>query len=176
MKKKMVGLLVIGMTLSMGIISSASNTQANNTADVKAKFNSSVREEVQSVDITWGSMQFDYNEQEKEWDTQTHQWKSVDQTEAVWVLAADETNFINITNHSSKAVAATLGYKSDSGYQDVVGTFTYNGSPLTAAITMEMPEENRDAKTYGVVFMPSGTLTGAVEDYTKIGTITISLE
>lgn len=146
------------------------------SAEVKAKYNSTVPADVYSVDVTWGAMEFDYNAGGQKWDTENHKWVSDESAPAGWSVK-NASNTVKIANHSSKAVNATFAFSANSEYTDLGGSFTYDSAPLTSALNLELPQADTAAKEYVVSFNPSGDIpaTHSATTYAKIGTITITL-
>ena len=59
-----------------------------------------------SVDVSWGDMQFKYDEASV-WNPDTHEYKS---SSAYWKPRVDAGNVITITNHSNVEISVTLNY------------------------------------------------------------------
>ena len=74
MKKVIISILSLAMTVSMAV-----PAFADTTADVQGKYKAGAESPVTiSADITWEDMTFDYTEGEKTWNTETH--RSIRQT------------------------------------------------------------------------------------------------
>ena len=98
MKKVIISILSLAMTVSMAV-----PAFADTTADVQGKYKAGAESPVTiSADITWEDMTFDYTEGEKTWNTETHQ---VDQADGKWT---SDTKAITVTNHSNVGIMAKL--------------------------------------------------------------------
>lgn len=180
MKKLFCILMAVAM---MTIISSNTfaatieTSTGTDSADVKAKYNSTIPADVYSVDVTWGAMEFDYNAGGQKWDTETHKWVANEEAPAGWEVK-NSSNTITIANHSSKAVNANFAFSANSEYTALEGGFTYNNAALTAALELERPKADTNAKEYVVSFNPNGSIptTHSSTAYAKIGTITITID
>ena len=77
--------------------------------------------DVVSVDISWGAMEFSYyDEIEGTWNPKTHQYDGA--VAARWEVE-NASNFVTITNHSNKAVTASLSLTMNPDYSSVIGQF-----------------------------------------------------
>lgn len=109
-------------------------------------------EVVYNVDITWGDMQFDYAT-----DTST------------WSVAAGKTNTIGLANNSGFDVKASFEFTADSAYTSLgPGGFKSNNETVTSVTVA-------DTASKTVNFMPSGSISADVTEYTKIGDITVTI-
>lgn len=71
---------------------------------------------VYKVDIEWGAMKFEFNNQAGKWNTETHTYDANNGVKAEWTVEnyIDEVNNqINVVNHSNWAVDATFSYAHD---------------------------------------------------------------
>lgn len=71
---------------------------------------------VYKVDISWGAMKFEFNNQAGKWNTQTHEYDAAGGVSQEWTEAGfiDGTNnLITVVNHSNGAVDATFTYAHD---------------------------------------------------------------
>lgn len=155
----------------------AAGESKDQSADVKAKYNVFTPEDVNSVDISWGAMEFDYNEGGQKWDEAAHKYVADPDAPAGWTVH-NGSNTITLNNHSSKAVNASFAFHAESGYTGITGEFTYDSQKLTTALALEKPTADTAAKSYVVSFMPSGVLanTHSTSAYAKIGSITVTLD
>lgn len=146
------------------------------SAEVKAKYNSTIPADVYSVDVTWGAMEFDYNAGGQKWDTENHKWVSDENAPAGWSVK-NASNTVKIANHSSKAVNAKFDFSANIEYEELSGSFTYDNAPLTSVLNLELPKADTAAKEYVVSFTPSGDIpaTHSATTYAKVGAITITL-
>ena len=139
------------------------------SAEVKAKYTQGVVTDVYSVDIEWGSMEFEYKEASSTWNPETHKYDK--DGEAKWDCA-DNSNKVTVTNHSNKPVNVELSYTSSEAYSDITGSFDISEKTLEAAT------ENSDvseAPTFGAYLTLSGELSDTVTESTVIGSATVKL-
>ncbi len=179
MKKLFCFLMVVAMlaTISTTALAATVDTvNGSDSADVKAKYNSTTPADVYSVDVTWGAMEFDYNAGGQKWDTENHKWVADEAAPAGWEVK-NSSNAITLANHSSKAVDATFAFVTNAEYTELGGSFTYNNAVLNAALELELPQADTAARNYVVSFNPNGSIpaTHSATTYAKIGTITITL-
>ena len=179
MKKFISLILVVAMlmTVSTSVFAATVDTASgSDSADVKAKYNSATLTDVYSVDITWGSMEFDYNEAGKNWNAADHKWVNDASDPAGWEVK-NASNTIKVVNHSSKALKANFDFTANAEYTDLNGKFTYNNADLSGALDLELPKADTEAKEYVVYFAPTGDIpdTHNKTTYAKIGAITITL-
>ncbi|MDO4830784.1 MAG: hypothetical protein Q4A46_04840 [Clostridia bacterium] len=136
--------------------------------DVQAKYtNVTETPDVYSVNIEWGAMQFTYSASgTHEWDPATHKYS--DNISGSWT--ADGNN-ITVVNHSNKAVNVDFAYGAVEGYRDVTGEFSVTSDTLDAGV-----EDNVEAADgISTELTLSGTLPSTVTEFTKIGSVTVSL-
>lgn len=179
MKKIFCALMVITMMAINVLPTWAATIDASDGADstdVKGKYVNAVADDVYSVDVTWGAMEFDYYEGGQKWNTQSHKWEVDPADPAGWTVN-NNSNTITLANNSSTAVNASFAFVANDEYTDLAGTFTYNNAALTSALELELPAEDTAAKAYVVVFMPNGEIpdSHSTTAYTKMGTITVTL-
>ena len=68
---------------------------------------------VYKVDISWGAMKFEFNNQSGKWNTTTHEYDDTGETTAKWTeegFINGTNNQITVVNHSNAAVNATFNY------------------------------------------------------------------
>lgn len=68
---------------------------------------------VYKVDISWGAMKFEFNNQAGKWDTDSHTYKANNGVSAEWTVDGyinEENNEIKVVNHSNWAVDTTFSY------------------------------------------------------------------
>jgi len=179
MKKSLCVLMVVAMMATISTTAFAATVESatgSDSADVKAKYNSTTPADVYSVDVTWGAMEFDYNAGGQKWDTESHKWVADEEAPAGWEVK-NSSNTITLANHSSKAVNATFAFAANTEYTDLNGNFTYNNAALTAALELELPQADTAAKEYVVSFTLNGSIpaTHSATTYAKIGSITVTL-
>lgn len=171
LKKFAVSALVIALIAAQAVLASAetvSGIPGSKSIDVKAKFaGGTTTPDVYSVDVTWGKMEFTYSAAgTRDWDPVTH--KYTDNTSASWTA---DGNSVTVVNHSNKDVKADFAYAAAEGYDSVTGTFSVASHTLTAGIV-----GNPDgADSVSSELTLDGTLADTVAEFTKVGSVTVSL-
>lgn len=137
-------------------------------ADVKAKYvEGSESETIYSVDVEWGAMEFTYTAASQgTWDPETHTYYDI--AEAEW---SAEGNTVKVTNHSNAPVDAAFSYTKETGFESVTGTFSVDSETLDAGVENEY--DKADSVTCALTL--SGDLADTAADFTKVGTITVTL-
>ena len=179
MKKTICTVMAIAMLASVSTTAFATTIETatgSDSADVKGKYVSAVLEDVYSVDVTWGAMEFDYYEGGQKWNTESHKWEADPDDPARWTVN-NNSNTVTLANNSSKAVNASFAFVANTGYTGLSGEFTYDNAALTSALALELPAEDTAARNYVVSFMPNGEIPGthSKTSYAKMGTITVTL-
>lgn len=96
------------------------NITLNDSLTINYKTASST---VTSVDVTWGSLEFVYDD--GSWDTKTHKW-----TNGGWYPVATDSNIITVKNNGNIEVKANLSYKSETDYAELTGVFVDNANAV----------------------------------------------
>lgn len=136
--------------LTLGV--SAATINGNPSHDVLASYVGSETTNIVSVDLSWGSFEFVYHEENPgTWDPETHQYYGG--TKSKWTCE-DSANVLTITNHSNVAVKATLTYRSN----DVAITGSFNTG------TVDIPAATADNAPYVAVKL---TLSGKLDPTNK---------
>lgn len=179
MKKILRAIMLVAMMATVSTTTFAATLNTSNgssSADVKGKYVNATREDVYSVDVTWGAMEFNYYEGGQKWNTDTHKWEADSQDPAGWTVN-NNSNTIVLANNSSKKVNATFSFSANSEYTALTGQFTYNSAALTSALELELPTADTVAKKYEVKFMPGGVIPAShgTSSYAKMGAITVTL-
>lgn len=179
MKKILCMLMVVAMMAVTSVTAFAATIETatgSDSANVNGKYVNAVCEDVYSVDVTWGAMEFDYYEGSQKWNTESHKWEADSEDPAGWTVN-NNSNTITLANNSSKAVNATFAFAANTEYTDLSGAFTYDNAALTSALELELPAEDIAAKRYVVTFMPDGKIpeSHGTTAYAKMGTITVTL-
>ena len=127
MKKFLAITLTIALAFCMAVPAFAAepDISANNgtaSVTVNGTYNAgSIAQEVISVDVSWGSMSFTYNDTiEGTWNDETHNFDGA--VAANWTCATD-ANKITVTNHSNTDVEAQLTFAKAEN-TNIVGSFT----------------------------------------------------
>ncbi|MBQ8403158.1 MAG: hypothetical protein IJX55_01880 [Clostridia bacterium] len=137
--------------------------------DLTGSYIPATQSDTYSVDIVWGSMDFEYHEADKVWSPSSHSY--VANGSPYWTC--DEgSNIITITNHSSKPISAALSYTADANYSHISASFD------KTTINLDAPAENStqdSAPTETATVTISGTLASNTTNNVKLGSVTITL-
>ncbi len=169
---KLLGMvLVLLLTVAPMTAFAASDTlgaDESHDIDVVAKSDSTTTiPDVYSIDVVWGAMQFTYSTSgTREWDPATHQY--VDRVANGW---SANGNTVTVTNHSNKAVEVTFSYGKAVGFTGINGTLSVTSDTLEAGTVGDVEGADKVVTTLTL----TGTLSDDVTEYTKVGTITVSL-
>ncbi len=166
MKKIFALILTLTMVFSLAALPAfADESKLDNTTpaaykDVKATYNAGdSAKTVYSVNITWGAMDFKYND--GAWNPETHKY------DANWSATG---NTVTVTNHSNADVDAKLTYTAAEGYEEITPTFNKDTLNLKSAVGTDV----NNAPTDSAELELSGVLNNAAKDAT-VGTITVTL-
>lgn len=172
MKKTIAIVLALALLLSLTITAFAATVEGSNESVsqvVKGTYTAKETRTVYSVDITWSTMEFTYNEAYKgEWNPTTHKYENA--TEAGWT----GTGTVTVTNHSNTAITATPSYKANDAYKAAGMTFS------VAALNIATADNGANgaagtAQTGTITVAPNGTLPEGTKN-AEIGTITITIQ
>ena len=168
MKKIVSFMLVLAMVMSFSVTASAAETiTTDSTAaiDISASYKAgSAAYDVISVDIAWGSMDFEYTGAAAGvWDPATHTYTGA--STGSWTSAGTE---ITLTNHSNVGVKAAFGYTK--AIETVTGIFS-DGGELTLATAVGTAFDEAPAASVSLTL--DGTLTA--ETAGKVGLVTVSI-
>ena len=176
MKKCISLILTFSLILCMGTItvfaaggSEEGVGQEEREIGVNAKYvDGTSSADVYSVDLSWGAMEFTYTTTgEHIWNPVTHEYTT--SLTGIWTGSG---NTITVTNHSNKDVTASFEYESDTAYSTVTGSFSVDSIDLPSAVDKAIDAaELTDEVTVTI----DGTLDSTVTDFTKVGTITVTL-
>ena len=165
LKKFAVAVLAL-MLMATQVVPASAETVSGKTdsksIDVKAKYAGGITTpEVYSVDVTWGKMEFTYSA------SGTHDWDP-DNTSASWTA---DGNDVTVVNHSNKDVTVNFAYTAAEGYSGVTGEFSVASDTLDAGAVGNVD----GADSVSTRLTLSGTLASTVTEFTKVGSITVSL-
>lgn len=170
--KKIFVMLLAALVLAVPVTASAQEDtigkNGSRSIDVKAKYaGGTTTPEVYSVDVAWGKMEFTYSASgTRDWDPATH--KYTDNTSASWTA---DGNDVTVVNHSNKDVKVDFAYAAAEGYGGVTGEFSVTTDTLDAGV-----EDNADGADSVVTKLTlSGVLASNVLEFTKVGSVTVSL-
>lgn len=91
--------------------------------DIRVSKEVQVRDVI-SVEITWGAMEYTYND--GQWNKDTHQYDG-----RGWTPDTNEGDQIRVKNTGKKAVTAGFAYRSREGYASIVGSFAKGNNLIT---------------------------------------------
>ncbi len=179
MKKIITAILAVAMLCSMSMTAFAAPITAtgDQTHDVTGKYiPASTPADVYSVILTWSAMEYNFTAPTQTWNADTHQW--VDNGAGTWSGSEKQ---ITVDNHSSTAI--TVAYKFTDDVEDsdtITGTFwtVVGNTQITEAVTLAKPEPNQAPTMSAVSLLLNGNLTKTdanTTDYTKIGTVTVTI-
>lgn len=162
-------LLIVVMPLNVFADDNTTISTGDHSIDVQAKYvDSTSTTDVYSVDVVWGAMQFTYNNSgTKEWDPSSHQY--TDSVSGSWTAQGNE---VKVTNHSNKDVTVEFSFATVSGFEDISGAFTVASEKLDAGEVGNVA----GAKSVTTALTLSGTLADNTSEFTKVGTITVSIK
>lgn len=170
MKKFIAIILSVMLICSLSVTAFAQTTTGEDVSkDVKAKYVDGVATpEVCSVDVSWGAMEFTYSESgTKTWNPQTHEYTY--NTTAGW---SANGNTVSVTNHSNKAVTASLKFEALPEYSEKIrGLFDKAELLLASAENTDVENAPKDTATLSL----EGTVGNELTEFTKVGSITVAL-
>lgn len=169
--KKMKKFAVVALALMLmatQIVLASAEGLGNRTQDVKAKYSGGAAEpEVYSVDVTWGAMEFTYSVGgTRTWNPTTHLYD--ENVTAGWT---ESGNDITVVNHSNKSVNVAFSYEAAQGFSGITGSFDTASSTLAAGKVGDVAGADKVVSHLTL----SGALASSVTEFTKVGTITVSL-
>ncbi|MDO4325950.1 MAG: hypothetical protein Q4E24_07945 [bacterium] len=183
MKRNIWGIAAFAAALTAAVPGLAFAAAGNHTVDsmdtpsavidVQAKYEGSTDTQVvYKVDVEWGAMEFTYHESaENKWNPQTHQYEL-----SVTGSWSESGNEVTVKNHSNAGVNAALSFQAADG-QSVTGEFYQGDDRLNEGLVLESAVGTpADAPPSGTVQLKlSGSLDSAMTDFSKIGTITVTV-
>ncbi len=177
MKKFLMALLALALVCSMAVPAFAADPVTGtgvgeNTTDVTAKYTAVETEAKYSVNITWGTFEFTYNEAtEGTWDPTKLEYENG--TEAAW--AANENATVKVENRSNVGIEVALTFTADSAYEGITGSFgEYEGT--MAAATEKAKKGTELTATLALSNLPTSADTFKQNTtFTKIGTVKVAI-
>ncbi len=173
MKKVITSILAVSMLGAMSVTAFAADnttleggTTGDTSHDVQVKYDDSTNTTIYSVDIVWGDMQFNYSA--GTWDPAQHKYTG---DTGFTPKTADTGNKVTITSHTNKELTASVAY-ANAGSYNLTGTITPSGDQ-TIATAVGTTTDNPPKQEFTLAL--SGTLSAELADYTKVGTLTITL-
>ncbi|WP_230104690.1 metallophosphoesterase [[Clostridium] scindens] len=127
--------------------------------DIRVSKEVQVRDVI-SVEITWGAMEYTYDD--GQWNKDTHQYDG-----RGWTTDTSEGDQIQVKNTGKEAVAARFAYLAEEGYTSIDGRFVKDNSPITAD-TLQPQEKMK-------VQLQLNNKPDKKMDKTTVGTVTITI-
>lgn len=149
---------IIELPVTYSVVTTTDKIVLNGTITLTVSEEHAVR----SINITWGEMQFEYDD--GTWDSSQHVWKG-----AGW-KSINNSNTIKVENDGDLDAKIKLSYQADTGYSDIQGTFTDSEK--------EYDGDWVDLNTEQILlywFNLSGKTEERWDDFRKIGSISIEL-
>lgn len=171
--KKLGCVLTASAFLSCFCIPSAAaelNSESDSSSvDVTAKYSAATATDIYSVNIEWGSMAFEYKEESRVWNPETHKY---DVTGTSPWSCADGANEVKVTNHSNNPVTVELSYTPAADYSTITGEFDVPSKTLESAEN-SAPES---APSFTSSLSLSGELPQNVASSAVIGSAKVTLK
>ena len=142
----------------------------SSSVDVTAKYSAGKVTDVYSVDIEWGSMEFEYTDESRVWNPETHKYETSGNSAWSCEDGADE---VKITNHSNKPVEVELSYTPSVDYSEISGSFNIASKTLDAA---EENSAQESAPSFTSKLALTGKLAENVTERAVIGTAKVTLK
>ncbi len=184
MKKVITSILAVSMLGAMSVTAFAGETPSTPTPEtvtdftnlgtagnheVQVKYDDSTNTTVYSVDIVWGDMQFDYSA--GTWNPTTHSYTA--DANAGFKAAAEGGDKVTITNHTNKAVTATVAYTSEASYSTAITGAVTPAAATEIATAVGTATANAPKQEFTLAL--TGTPAAQLASYTKVGTLNITL-
>ena len=142
------------------------------TINVKGKLGATpdAPEEIVSVDVTWGAMEFTYTPADPgTWDPENHRY--TDTADASWSASGND---ITVTNHSNVGVTAAFDFETDEDLA-IEGKFSNTSNEEITSVSLDSAEgKDVEAAPSATVYfqVESGEIQ---EDTDSLGTITVTI-
>lgn len=157
----MIALAMLAATpLTVFATGSSSNTGGNTEIDVNGKYIEGNAATMISVDITWDDMSFEYNDGERTWDPNKHEYIT---SGGSWT---NEKKTVNVKNHSNTAVKAEFSFASS--LDGITGSFDNKTLQLETAVGKAVENAPAASTNFGI----SGN---KINTDAKLGTITLNI-
>lgn len=157
----MIALAMLAATpLTVFATGNSSNTGGNTEIDVNGKYIEGNAATMISVDITWDDMSFEYNDGERTWDPNKHEYIT---SGGSWT---NEKKTVNVKNHSNTAVKAEFSFASS--LDGITGSFDNKTLQLETAVGKAVENAPAASTNFGI----SGT---KINTDAKLGTITLNI-
>ena len=157
----MIALAMLAATpLTVFATGNSSNTGGNTEIDVNGKYIEGNAATMISVDITWDDMSFEYNDGERTWDPNKHEYIT---SGGSWT---NEKKTVNVKNHSNTAVKAEFSFASS--LDGITGSFDNKTLQLETAVGKAVENAPAASTNFGI----SGS---KINTDAKLGTITLNI-
>ena len=157
----MIALAMLAATpLTVFATGSSSNTGGNTEIDVNGKYIEGNAATMISVDITWDDMSFEYNDGERTWDPNKHEYIT---SGGSWT---NEKKTVNVKNHSNTAVKAEFSFASS--LDGITGSFDNKTLQLETAVGKAVENAPAASTNFGI----SGS---KINTDAKLGAITLNI-
>lgn len=169
MKKLTFFILMLAMIMSLSSTALATTiSTGDHDIDVEAIYQDNITmTTVYSVDVSWDAMQFTYTESgELIWDPVNHTY--IDSTTGEWSAYG---NTVTVTNHSNAEVTAYFDFYALDEYNSVTGSFDIPYAYLAAGELNGYDSADSVVATLTL----DGALDADVVEFTKVGTITVTI-
>lgn len=154
------GTITLPITLKIG--TKTENITLNDFLTINYKTRST---SVVCVDVSWGSMEFNYDD--GVWNSEDHKW-----TDKGWKPSAADSNLITIKNTGDTDVKMQLSYAPSSNYSELNGTFVDN-SGIAVETLIDLSADGVEKKYW---FNLAGTTkTRWADQYISVGTVTLTI-
>lgn len=157
----MIALAMLTATpLTVFATGSSSNTGGNTEIDVNGKYIEGNAATMISVDIAWDDMSFEYNDGERTWDPNKHEYIT---SGGSWT---NEKKTVNVKNHSNTAIKAEFSFASS--LDGITGSFDNKTLQLETAVGKAVENAPAASTNFGI----SGS---KINTDAKLGTITLNI-
>ena len=157
----MIALAMLTATpLTVFATGSSSNTGGNTEIDVNGKYIEGNAATMISVDIAWDDMNFEYNDGERTWDPNKHEYIT---SGGSWT---NEKKTVNVKNHSNTAIKAEFSFASS--LDGITGSFDNKTLQLETAVGKAVENAPAASTNFGI----SGS---KINTDAKLGTITLNI-
>lgn len=172
MKKVLSIILTLVLVLSMSVTAFAAES-----GDIKVTYSQPNPEKVTIVDLTWGSMEFNYNSGDKKvWNPEKLEYEIVEGEEGdvSWTPANEGGDTVTVTNHSNTGLLVTVSY-TPAAENGVTGSVENNSFLLATAEGTAADNAPKGSATL-VLDNTSVPASWNKNGATTIGNITVKLD
>lgn len=169
---------ILSIALCLVLLLSMSTTAfAAESGDIKVTYSQPNPEKVTIVDLTWGSMEFNYNSGDKKvWNPEKLEYEIVEGEEgdASWTPANEGGDTVTVTNHSNTGLLVTVAYTPapENGVTGSVENGTFFVATAVGTERGNAPKGSAKLTLDASSVPTTWNETGA----TTIGSVTVTLE